>query len=287
MSKGFVGRSQAIAAIALAALLCALALSPAHAGGPPCTVSNTGTSGDDRLCGTSGNNNMDGLGGDDRMRGLAGNDTINGNSGNDSLFGGTGNDTIVGGTGGDNALDGEDGNDVLTPGSGIDAATFGGSGDDELRLRDGAPDFLAECGAGTDFLDLDLTDAALFAATPILSCERVVIGAVDEGPNVVISPRPRRVGENGKAKLRLRCPGALSDPCAGKLTIGRTPKRQGSAKHYGIDPGDSEKVAAKLSRRDRRKLHRRDRLGVRAISVEAGEFGDKTTAQKLTLIARH
>lgn len=287
MSKGYVGRSHAIAAIALAALLCALALalSPAHADDVPCTVSNTGTSGHDHLCGTSGADTMDGGGGPDRMRGLGGNDTMTGNSGDDDLFGGTGNDTIVGATGSD-ALDGEDGNDVLTPGSGVDRKTSGGSGDDELRLRDGLPDLGPfDCGPGTDLVDLDLTDGIVGVAI-FGSCERVLTGAVDEGPNVAISDRTRRVEDGRRVKVRLRCPAALADPCAGKLTIGRTASSQGPAKRYGIDPGDSEKVPAKLSRRDRRKLHRRGRISVRAISVEAGEFGDKTTVQKLTLIER-
>jgi hypothetical protein len=79
----------------------------------------------------------------------------------------------------------------------------------------------------------------------------------------------RPVGQAGRTARR-------SCACAAPPRS-RTPAR--AAATFSLSP-------AKLSRRDRRKLHRRHKLGVRAISVEKGEFGDKTTAQKLALIER-
>ena len=83
-----------------------------------------------------------------------------------------------------------------------------------------------------------------------------------------------------------KLPRRTSGPCAGELTVARSADKQGEPKGYSIEAGDSEKVKARLSRNDRRKLSRRGELTASATSVEQGEFGDKTTVQTLELEAR-
>ena len=264
--------SVAVTIITLAAAL-ALALTaapPAHAGGPSgpdCLLTNTGGSLDDFLCGTSAADVMSGGAGNDRMEGRGGNDTMNGDSGRDSVRGESGNDILIGGSG---ALDG------LT----------GSSGNDQLRLRDAELDAVPNCGDGTDSVSMDLVDFAGFGFFAFADCESVTIGAVNEGPNVVISRRTPKVKDNGEVAVRLSCPDTLTAPCAGELTVGRSANKQGAPKAYSIDPGAAEKVTARLSRRDRRKLSRRGELTAGTISVELGEFGDKTTLQTLELNAK-
>jgi hypothetical protein len=249
----------------------ALTTAPAaHSGGssgPDCLLTNTGGSLDDFLCGTSGANVMTGGAGNDTMEGRGGNDTMNGESGLDIVRGEGGNDILVGGSG---ELD------VLS----------GSAGNDQLRLRDAELDEPGSCGSGTDSISMDLVDFAGFGFTAFVSCESVTIGAVNEGPNVVISRRTPKIKDNGKVAVRLSCPDTLTAPCAGELTVGRSANKQGAPKAYSIDPGASEKVTARLSRRDRRKLSRSGELTAGTISVELGEFGDKTTAQTLELEAR-
>ena len=72
-----------------------------------------------------------------------------------TIVGGDGADTIVGSDGADRILGG-DGNDTITPGGGRDLV-FGDAGDDQIDLRDGAPD-VAHGGDGDDSV---LTDGAL------------------------------------------------------------------------------------------------------------------------------
>ena len=272
------GLSWRIGPIAIASLAAALAValtaaSPAHAA---CTTvgSATGTAGSDRMCGTTGPDSMNGLGGEDRLTG---------GDGKDTLLGGDGDDTVEGG----------DGDDVLVGGLGQDKF-FGDSGNDTLRARDGEFDsiILSQCGSGTDSLDLDLIDALpiglplLGAPLLFLQCEKITVGAVNEGPNVRISRRTPRVPSNGKVPVRLSCPASLSAPCAGKLRIGRSKNSQGAPKAYSFRQGTKRNVSAHLSRRDRRRLLRRGKITASATSIERGEFGDKTTVQTLTLIAR-
>jgi hypothetical protein len=251
----------------------ALATAPAaHSGGssgPDCLRTNTGGSLNDRLCGSETSDVMTGGAGDDIMEGRGGFDTMDGQTGRDIVKGQSGNDTLTGGAGALDLLD-------------------GGPGNDRLRLRDAELDNIAfsTCGAGSDSIDMDLVDFAAAGFTAFASCEQLTIGAIAEGPNVVISRGTPKVKDNGKVEVRLSCPDSLTIPCAGNLTVGRSANQQGAPKAYSIDPGASEKVIARLSRRDRRKLSRRGELTVGTISVELGEFGDKTTVQTLELDAR-
>lgn len=213
---------------------------------------------------------------------------MSGGAGNDEMFGRAGNDTMNGDSGKD-VVRGEAGNDILVGGSGVSDSLNGGSGNDQLRFRDGEVDnfgSFTDCGDGTDSLSMDLVDFAAFGFFAFGNCETVTIGAVNEGPNVVISRRTPKIKDSGKVPVGLSCPAELTAPCAGGLTLGRSAKTQGASKDYTIEPGASEKVTAGLSRADRQKLLRRGELIVSTISVEQGEFGDKTTAQTLALAGK-
>jgi hypothetical protein len=269
-----------IAALAAALAVALIAASPAHAF-TVCTPSGTpgGGPGDDCLIGTSAS------------------ETISGKAGNDQLFGSFGNDLLDGGDGAD-TLDGSNGNDILIGGPGFGDRFAGDSGNDDLRLRDGTPDFptAIDCGPGTDSVDLDLLDAAQLTGVTLVtagavslvgfSCEHITVGAVNEGPNVVISAHSVNVGTDGRAAVRLRCPASLPAPCAGTLRLGHSAKSQGKKVHYSIDQGKKNDVSARLSHRDRRRLSRHGQTSALVTSVEQGEFGDKTTIQTIKLIAQ-
>jgi hemolysin type calcium-binding protein len=285
MSKSHGSSTYAKATITIAALAASLAIaliaaSRAHA--EPCTTTGTatGTEVRDRMCGSPGADTMLGLGGGDRLTGGDGNDTLRGGDGDDTIEGGNGNDVLVG----------DLGSDIL----------LGEAGNDQLRLRDGQLDnfgFAFTCGNGTDSVDMDLVDAAfltghlvgglltLLVLRELADCENISVGAVNEGPNVVISRRSVAVGASSRIPVRLRCPGSLSAPCAGTLRIGSSKKGLGAPKAYSIDPGKKENVSARLSHRDRRKLRRRGQLNARVVSIEQGQLGAKTTVQTIKLNA--
>jgi hypothetical protein len=297
MSKIHVSFTSATATVTIAAVAAVLAValiaaSLAHAAPTPGTCPPVGTTtggpGNDTICGTQGNDTLDGQAGDDKISGGAGDDTLFGRIGNDTLDGGDGLDVLSGGSG----------NDILIGGPGGFPPFFGerfdgGSGSDQLRARDGAPDSLtnnADCGSGTDSLDMDLLDAAqltglLGISLLFSSCEHISVGAVNEGPNVVISRHSANVRTDGRAAVRLRCPGSLTAPCAGTLRLGHSAKSQGKKAHYSIDQGKKDDVSARLSHRDRRRLRRHGETTARVTSVEQGQFGDKTTVQTIKLIA--
>ncbi len=259
----------AIAALALAIALALVAASSAHSvpSGPDCLLTNTGGSLDDSLCGTSAADVMSGGAGNDSMFGRAGNDTMNGDSGKDIVRGEAGNDILVGGSGANDSL-------------------VGGSGNDQLRFRDAELDSFApftDCGDGTDSISMDLVDFAVLGIFAFGSCESVTVGAVNEGPNVVISRQTPKIQDNGKVPVRLSCPDSLAAPCAGTLQLGSSEQRQGKQKAYSLAPGASHKVTARLSQKDRRKLSQGGKLTAAAASIEQGEFGDKTTVQTLEL----
>jgi len=259
-----------IAAIATALTLALIAVPSAQAGlygGPECLQMNTGGPLDDSLCGTSGA---------DAMSGGAGNDTLFGRGGDDTINGDAGSDTVVG----------EAGNDILLGGPGVMDALNGGAGNDQLLTRDAEVDNLAPptgCGGGTDLLSMDLVDFAAFGFAATTDCETVTVGAVREGPNVVISRRTPKIKDNGKVPVHLTCPDSLATACAGTLRVGRSEDKQGPPTAYSLDPGADATVVARLSRADRRKLSRSGELSARSISVEQGEFGDKTTVRTLGL----
>ncbi len=270
-SPTFAGTAVAVTTLAATVALALIVAPAARSGGssgPDCLLTNTGGELDDSLCGTAGADVMTGGAGNDKLFGRGGSDTMNGDSGNDIVRGESGNDTLLGGPGSDSLI--------------------GSSGNDQLRFRDAELDNFFSvaaglCGDGADSISIDLVDFAAVGLAAFGSCETVTIGAVNEGPNVVISRDTPKITDNGKVPVRLSCPAELTVPCTGTLRVGRSENSQGPPEAYSIEPGATDKVSARLSRRDRRKLSRNDELTALAISVEDGEFGDKTTAQTLGL----
>jgi hypothetical protein len=202
--------------------------------------------------------------------GGAGADSLTGNRANNRLEGGPGNDT----------LRGNDGSDLLV----------GGADGDSIFARDGQLDSIS-CGPNrtsrpprSDTLDTDLADG-----TPPADCETVTQGAIREGPNVRMSGGRLRVRRSGRVAVRLRCPSEVAIGCSGRLALrllpaGRSPKSETSARSgaYELAAGGSARVRLRLSRRERAALRRRSRPA-RLTSVEAGEFGDKTTIRTVRL----
>ena len=196
------------------------------------------------------------------------------------------------GAGGTDRLEGLDGPDTLIGGSGSLDATFGGAGADLIKLRDGLTDRCPDGGPGADTFDLDLVDQATVLASgftfprclfrPLflgstLSSDLIVIGAVDEGPNVRMSVPPpvlRRVG----VRARMACPAVLTMPCAGRLRVftfrGQTPL--GSV-GYSVRPGRARLVTVPLGPAARRAA--RATVALRLVSVEKGRsaLGPKRT----------
>ncbi|MEV4283509.1 calcium-binding protein [Actinoplanes xinjiangensis] len=173
-----ITRSHRYGTATTAAIIVALASTPAQAAGPvaangkPCTI--VGTAGDDVLAGTPADDVICGLGGNDRIRGGPGKDTLDGGPGDDLLEGEAGADTLIGGTGvdtlkggaGNDTLRGGDDGDIIDGGAGNDIIE-GGGGDDEIdggaaepepakaadRLVGGDGDDKLNGGAGGDVIE--------------------------------------------------------------------------------------------------------------------------------------
>jgi hypothetical protein len=250
----------------------------------------------DVLSGGEGNDNLFGGAGKDTLRGEAGEDHLDGGPEDDLLQGGSGSDTLEGGSGND-ILVGGDGNDVLNGGPGSDSFD-GGEGNDVILMRDGVGEEIPHCGGGTDRVDMDLRDNEIWllnAVTTfglslvIASCETVNVGAVNEGPNVVISSKALRIGKAGRTGIRLQCPAALDIRCAGTLILGllekSKKKRNHPVTHYSLAPGASGIIGARLSPREQGILRAKGRVRAWILSVEKGHFGDKTTLQTVALRA--
>jgi hypothetical protein len=238
-----------------------------------------GTSGHDVLCGTLGDDVLNGNGGDDELRGFGGNDLLNGGDGYDQMNGGRGNDTLIAGPGFDC--------------SGLNQV--GGEGNDRFEYRDGTPDadgcgfgFFEPpgCGNGVDQVDMDLLDFVQGDALALFlsDCESFVVGAVHEGPNLVISGGSLKV-RSGRTSVQLRCPRSLDIRCKGTLRLGipSKTKRSQPITHYSIRPGHSLNVSVALNQHDRTALARSHRAAGGVLSVEKGHFGNKTTFKQVTL----
>jgi RTX calcium-binding nonapeptide repeat (4 copies) len=274
-------------------------------GGPESEVI-CGTSGNDTLNGNGGNDEIHGLDGNDHLNGGPGNDFIDGSRGGDTITGGEGEDKLIGGSGADvmdggpgsDRLDGGEGSDTLTGGEGQDEFNAG-DGNDVIHMRDGIGEHVF-CAAGTDTVDMDLKDNEVLFADNFSDfvygyvlgqqCENVTVGAVLEGPNVVLPGGRLKVSVGGRAQIRLRCPASLDIPCAGTLTLGvvekTKKKRSRPAVGYSLAPGASRSVTAHLSRHDNGSLRRRRNAPGAILSVEKGHFGNKTTFKTVGLIER-
>jgi Ca2+-binding RTX toxin-like protein len=116
--------------------------------------------------------------------------TFTGRAQAESVTGGNLNDTLSGGAGND-TLNGGDGIDQIAPGTGADQVNLGNGNDVMLAEADWVNDLIADSingGAGFDTLKLqgvalqiDLTNAALFADNLIESIERIDLRSVQGG----------------------------------------------------------------------------------------------------------
>jgi RTX calcium-binding nonapeptide repeat (4 copies) len=182
-------------------------------------------------------------------------------------------------------LRGNAGADGMRIGPGILGDVDGGVGADTFILlgrshavaaRDGEHDTFT-CGFNTELITADLRDPPFGN-----SCGPVNIGAVREGPNVVVRSKRVTVDEDGSLSARLRCPRVLKRDCAGRLVarLDRSGRDFGRGARYSIDPGDSETVELTLPAGQRDAARRRG-ARVRLQSVEKGDHGPKTTIVSL------
>jgi Ca2+-binding RTX toxin-like protein len=211
----------------------------------------------------------------------------------EGLTGGPGNDTLTGNELG-NQIRGEGGADILTGNERSDNIS-GGSGGDDIRTRDGHTDLIS-CGAngtggrstsgGGDRLDSDLADGR-----PPSDCEFVTQGALREGKNVRMASGALTATGDGRVPVRLRCPAEVAIGCRGTLGLALLPRGRrralpaAASRRYRLAAGRSTVVTLRLSRRELAALRRGRRLA-RLRSVEAGEFGAKTTIGTVSLRAR-
>jgi RTX calcium-binding nonapeptide repeat (4 copies) len=145
----------------------------------------------------------------------------------------------------------------------------GSKGAEIIKARDGVKDDIT-CGDGSDTLDADLTDS------PPTDCESVTQGATREGSNVAIRTARAKVRRDGTLPVRLSCPKSLGKlGCTGTLRVG-----SGPAKAYAIRAGKASTVRPALAARDASLVARRGRV-LRAMSVERGRFGPKTTIRAI------
>ena len=216
--------------------------------------------GNDRVVGGFARDNLSG--------GISGNDRLEGRGGNDELFGGSGDDELVGGAGNDilgSLFGGETGNDRLEGGAGDDRlfvregrdTLLGGSGSDQLNSRDGAADPLVDCGfaiRANDRAEVDLVDPR------VINCGRVLRFADDDGPPARPLTARLRVRANGRARVRMACPGDARVRCRGRASL-RDPRRRSrvlASTSYDIPLRARRSVVLRLTRAERALLLRRD-----------------------------
>jgi Ca2+-binding RTX toxin-like protein len=216
--------------------------------------------------GTTGRSSAeaDGIANFERVIGGAGNDSIlgfssNGGAGDDVLTGGNGGDTIVGGTGADTIR--------------------GFAGNDTLDANDGVRDTRIDCSTGFDTVLLDLKDPN---PTDAENCESIDRRKVDEEPGTRILSAGARV-RDGRAGVRLRCPRAVHQACAGTLTLAA---RHAASARYRIAAGRSAVVAVPVGATDAARVRRAAHgLVAVATSRERGLKSAETVIRRLTLRA--
>jgi hypothetical protein len=187
-------------------------------------------------------------------------DDVTGGSGNDTLTGDDGANGLTGGLG-DDVLSGAGGADSLDGGAGTDSFS-GGAGTDSFSLRDGLAEALA-CGSEDDVAEADHDDVAdadcevvnRDAAPPLAVAPPVAepvlpptggTGNVVEAPVAGISPSPLAVSAGGVAAVKLRCPSAAFEGCAGTILIEALEPRRSPSK---LDVRSARRRRTKLASR--------------------------------------
>jgi hypothetical protein len=151
---------------------------------------------------------------------------------------------------------------ILVGGLGVDTLK-GGPNSDQILSRDGIADTV-DCGGGTDIGELDLRDVG-----PVATCESGGVEDRREGPGVRIKIRSSVAAPDGLVVVRLACPRAARQTCAG--TLRARGRATGPRSRYRIRRGRAARVPVTLSRRDRGR-----RARVRVTSLERGRHGPKT-----------
>lgn len=169
---------------------------------------------------------------------------------------------LIGGSGGDTLTALGSTRGILVGGLGADTLR-GGPNSDEILSRDGIQDTV-NCGDGLDIGEVDLRDVG-FGAT----CESGGEEDRREGPGVRIETQSARVSADGLLVVRLVCPRAARQTCAG--TLRARGKATGPRSRYTLRRGRAGRVRIRLSSRDRGK-----RIRVRVTSVERGRHGART-----------
>jgi hypothetical protein len=256
---------------------------------------------------------------DDGQAGEADNVTVGvndvvGGAGNDSLSGDGNGNLLVGGAG-DDVLNGLGGDDELQGGSGADSFD-GGAGVDTLKARDGVAEPLV-CGTEADSAEADYDDNAnadcevvdRSAAPPVPVPDPVPVippaatggsGNVLEAPVAAISPAPVPVTPGGVAAVRLKCPAAAFEGCAGSLTIealdaagtatsklavqpARRRKTRLASRRFKVAAGEGKTIPVRLERLSWRKFRKRRRVKVQITVTMENATGTATNTRTVTL----
>jgi hypothetical protein len=251
-----------------------------------------------------------GLGGDDSFSPAPG---LGARTGLTIVAGG-GADTIVGSDGADRILGG-DGNDTITPGGGSDLV-FGDAGDDQIDLRDGAPDVahggdgddsVLTDGASVDIVDgfeaVDVPPAPVVTPPPATTPPPAMtpppatiqppagLRSAAAPPSPALSATPLRIRGNvvnvreGRVSIRVSCPATATTHCIGLLTLRRAGRALGSA-HYDVAPGTSLMLRVKLAKTNHRLAERGGRVNVLAVAATGPAQRIARTSHQLTLVFR-
>jgi RTX calcium-binding nonapeptide repeat (4 copies) len=198
----------------------------------------------------------------------------------EDIVAGAGNDTL-GGSPSANRLSGGAGADRLDGGAGLDSID-GGSGADTVVARENEADNVV-CGSDSDSVaadpadsvapDCEIVDVQGAVAQPIIPLPPPFAGAK-------ISGKPITLTRDGRARVRIFCPGTRRSMCRGTVTIrdlsGKRASKSASVskskpgrakksavlgrRKFRIRPGHSKRVSVKLSRNGRHRVRRRRRV---------------------------
>ena len=240
-----------------------------------------------------------------------------GGSGDDSLTGGDAGNSIFGGAGAD-TLAGQGEGDMLEGGTGVDSYS-GGAGVDRIASRDGVAEAVA-CGSEADTATIDQADAAdadceavtrgadtdpLPAAPILIQLPPIMppapaggIGNVVEAPVAAVAAAAP-VGDDGTARVRVKCPSEAFEGCTGSVAIMelaatgqsrldvQSSRRRKSTKlgsrRFKVAAGKGATVPVRLDRRSFRKLKKRKRVKVQVNVTMENAAGTTTKTRTVTL----
>ena len=244
----------------------------------------------DVLIGSDGGQELFGNAGNDRIDGLGGADLVNGGTGDDELFGNAGDDRIEG-SAGEDYLEGGAGVDFFAGDNPCTAEPCTG-GSDFIQARDGEADTV-NCGVGADTALVDAIDVV--AQDSQHGCERIdrgaaavapaasdVLGATASGPKLrVVGKRRLSALRRGKLRVEVTCPGSCR--VKARLISGRTVVACASRTRLGAG---LQVLRPRTSRRGRRQLKRRTRVGITLVVDVRDDQGRTTTLTRVLRFRR-